>query len=64
VHCDAGEFTVLVREEVVKAAPAILKAHGIAEDRSQDVKDQGTLPNQCKGILAGTIGQVKMTEAS
>ena len=46
---------MLLREEVEKAAPAILAAHGIAEDRSADVRDRvAHLPRQCLGILAGT----------
>ena len=49
---------MLVRDEVEKAAPEILKAHGIAEDRSQDVRDRSTLPKQSLGILAGTVGQM------
>ena len=46
---------MLKREEVLSAGPDILKAHGIADDRSQDIKDQQTLPRQCVGILAGTL---------
>lgn len=34
--------------------PAILEAHGIAEDRSKDVKDRSVLPRQAFGVLAGT----------
>lgn len=34
--------------------PAILEAHGIANDRSKDVKDRAVLPLQAFGVLAGT----------
>jgi hypothetical protein len=50
----ADDVVVLGREEVEATMPAILEAHGIAEDRSKDVRDQSVLPRQCLGILAGT----------
>jgi hypothetical protein len=52
-----------VREEVVRAAPAILAAHGIAEDRSLDIRDRATLPQSCHDILAGTLGKDAMPAA-
>lgn len=50
----ADDFVVLEREEVQRSTPAILEAHGIAEDRSKDVKDHAVLPRQAFGVLAGT----------
>ena len=61
VSC-AGEFTVLLREEVVKASSAILEAHGIAKDRSDDVRSQAALPKQCIGILAGALHLLSQCE--
>lgn len=42
----ADDQVVLGREEVEATLPAILEAHGIAEDRSKDVRDRSVLPKQ------------------
>lgn len=42
----ADDQVVLGREEVEATMPAILEAHGIAEDRSKDVRDRSILPRQ------------------
>lgn len=48
-----GHFVVMNRAQAVAEGPEILQSHGIAEDRSKDLKDRGVLPETAKGLLAG-----------